>query len=80
MLYDQTYPGEPGQTANQNPHVRADLVFFELPGGGALFSTGSITWGGALSHNNYRNNVSQLTENVLRRFLDPTPFRYPAKT
>ena len=29
---------------------------------------------GALAHNNYDNNVSRLTENVIRRFLDPAPF------
>ena len=37
-------------------------------------STGSIAWCGSLSHNGYDNNVSRITENVLRRFLDPTPF------
>ena len=75
VLYDQTYPSEPGQRGNPNPHVRADMVFFESLNGGAVFSTGSITWCGALSHNGYENNVSRITENVLRRFLDPTPFR-----
>ena len=25
-------------------------------------------------HNNYQNNVSQITDNVLKRFLDPKPF------
>ena len=57
--------------------MRADMVFFELPNGGAVFSTASITWCGALSHNHYQNNVSRITENVLRRFLDPAPFRGP---
>jgi N,N-dimethylformamidase len=74
VFYDQTYPSEPGEQSKAHPHVRADLVFFELPGGGAVFSTGSITWCGALSHNQYQNNVSRVTENVLRRFLDSTPF------
>jgi N,N-dimethylformamidase len=41
---------------------------------GAVFSTSSIAWTGALSHNQYGNNGSRFTENVLRRFLDPTPF------
>lgn len=75
VYYDQTYPSEPGQTSNAHPHVRADMVFYELPNGGAVFSTGSITWCGALSHNHYQNNVSRITENVLRRFLDPALFR-----
>lgn len=56
------------------PHVRADMVFYETPNGGAVFSTGSIAWSGALSSKNYNNNVSRLTENVLLRFLDPTLF------
>ena len=75
VYYDQTYPSEPGQTSKAHPHVRADMVFYELPNGGAVFSTGSITWCGALSHNHYQNNVSRITENVLRRFLDPALFR-----
>ncbi len=65
------YPGLGGQ---ENPLVRADIVFYELASGGAVFSTSSIAWGGSLSHNNYNNNVSRMTENALRRFLDPTPF------
>jgi N,N-dimethylformamidase len=54
--------------------VCAELVFFETASGGAVFSTGSIAWSGSLSHNAYDNTVSRMTENVLRRFLDPTPF------
>jgi N,N-dimethylformamidase len=49
------------------------MVFYETPNGGAVFSTSSIAWAGALSYNNYTNNVSRLTENVIRRFLEPTP-------
>lgn len=65
------YPGLGGQ---ENPLVRADIVFYELASGGAVFATSSIAWGGSLAHNNYDNNVSRMTENVLRRFMDPTPF------
>jgi N,N-dimethylformamidase len=61
------------------PLVRCDMVFFECPNGGAVFSTSSISWGGSLSHNNYDNNVSRIMENVVRRFLDPTPFPPPAR-
>lgn len=59
-----------------DPEVRADLVFFETPKGGAVFSTGSIAWAGSLAHAGYRNDVSQITENVIRRFLDPMPFEW----
>jgi N,N-dimethylformamidase len=51
-----------------NPFVRADMVFFETPKGGAVFSVGSIAWFGSLAYNNLENNVSRITENVLRRF------------
>jgi N,N-dimethylformamidase len=53
----------------QDPRVRADMVYFETPNDGAVFSSGSITWCGSLSHNNFNNNVSRITENVLRKFL-----------
>jgi N,N-dimethylformamidase len=54
------------QGGSVNPRVRADMVYFEGPHGGAVFSVGSIIWCGCLSHNEYRNNVSRITENVLR--------------
>ncbi|MCH9671050.1 MAG: N,N-dimethylformamidase, partial [Gammaproteobacteria bacterium] len=57
-----------------DPKIRADMVFFETAKGGAVFSTGSITWAASLSHNQYDNAVSRITENVLRRFLDPSRF------
>jgi N,N-dimethylformamidase len=60
--------------ADLNPRVSADLAFCETPAGGALFATGSIAWCGSLSHNEYDNNVSRITGNVLKRFLDPAPF------
>ncbi len=53
---------------SQNPLVRTDLVYFEGPDGGGVFSVGSIAWCGSLSHNNYSNNVSRITKNVLDRF------------
>jgi N,N-dimethylformamidase len=64
----------PDLSGSQHDLVRADLAFFETPAGGAVFSTGSIAWCGSLSHDGYDNNVSRITGNVLRRFLDPTPF------
>jgi N,N-dimethylformamidase len=61
-------------TGETCPLVRCDMVFYETPKGGAVFSMSSIAWAGALSHNDYENNVSRITENVLRRFIDPRPF------
>jgi N,N-dimethylformamidase len=55
-------------TGTTSPLIRADMVYFELPRGGAVFSVGSICWLGSLSHHRYANNVSRITENVLRHF------------
>ncbi len=38
-----------------------------------VFSVGSIAWCGSLSHNNYNNNVSRITKNVLDRFSSDVP-------
>ncbi|ATU72803.1 large subunit of N-N-dimethylformamidase [Gluconacetobacter sp. SXCC-1] len=67
-----------GQGAAQSDLVRAEIVFFETAEGGAVFSTGSIAWSGSLSHAGYDNSVSRMTGNVVRRFIDPTPFELPA--
>ncbi|MEA2782192.1 MAG: hypothetical protein QOK29_3736 [Rhodospirillaceae bacterium] len=64
----------PGADGIESPLVRADMVFFETPAGGAVFSTGSIGWAASLAHAAYENDVSRITGNVLRRFLDPAPF------
>lgn len=64
----------PNLKGSENPNVRADMTFFDNAAGGAVFATGSIAWCGSLSWNGYDNNVSRITGNVLRRFLDPAPF------
>jgi N,N-dimethylformamidase len=61
------------QGGTVNPLVRADMVFYELPNGGAVFSTGSIAWCGALLHDGGENDVARITENVLRRFKAEGP-------
>jgi N,N-dimethylformamidase len=60
--------------------THAEVVFFETPQGGAVFSIGSMAWCGSLSHNNYDNSVSKITENAVKRFLDSMPFEMPAST
>ncbi|MBX3569621.1 MAG: N,N-dimethylformamidase [Rhizobiaceae bacterium] len=62
----------------ENPLVHADMTFFETPNGGAVFSTGSITWAAGLPWNGFDNSVSRITRNVFERFVDPKPFVYPA--
>jgi len=64
------YPGLGGQ---ENEFVRADLVFYPTQNGGAVFSTSSIAWPGSLAHNDYKNNVSRITKNVLERFSSDKP-------
>jgi N,N-dimethylformamidase len=56
--------------------VRADMVFFETPSGGAVFSTGSIAFIGGLWKvgSRYDNALSRVVLNVVRRFADPRPF------
>jgi len=48
--------------------IRAEIVYFDTLAGGAVFSTGSITFCGSLSYNNCDNNISRMLENVLHRF------------
>jgi N,N-dimethylformamidase len=49
--------------------IRAEMTYRDIPGGGALFAVGSISWTGSLSHKGYDNNVARISGNVLRRFL-----------
>ena len=50
---------------------RGEIVYFDTPGGGAVWSTGSITYCGSLWHDGFDGPISRLTENVLRRFMAP---------
>jgi N,N-dimethylformamidase len=61
----------------EHPEVHADMVFYEGPNGGAVFSVGSIAWAASLPHAGHTNDVARITGNVLRRFIDPTPFPTP---
>jgi N,N-dimethylformamidase len=47
----------------------ADIALTAAPNGGAVFAAGAVTWTGSLSHNNYENNVSRITANVLEHFI-----------
>ncbi|MEO8715056.1 MAG: N,N-dimethylformamidase beta subunit family domain-containing protein, partial [Acetobacteraceae bacterium] len=53
--------------------IRAEIVYFETAEGGAVFSVGSITFCGSLSHNEYDNPVSRVLENVVARFMTDGP-------
>ncbi|MET7399666.1 N,N-dimethylformamidase beta subunit family domain-containing protein [Dactylosporangium sp. NPDC005572] len=57
----------------RNPRVHADLLLVPREGGGAVFSTGSIAFAGALYDLGGRTEVSRLLGNVLDRFVAGLP-------
>ena len=69
--------GAAEEYAHLYPKPKGDIVFFETANGGAVFSIGSMSWISSLNHNNYKNNVSRMTMNVLKRFMDDSPFEAP---
>jgi N,N-dimethylformamidase len=73
LVQEEIYFMTPGLGGTQHPWVRADMVYFTTPGGGAVFSTGSIAWGSALPYGNFQNPVSRLTRNIVDAFLAKGP-------
>ena len=69
VCHEDIYVMQPNIDGTNNDNVRADMVFFETANDGAVFSVSSINWFSGLSHNNYDNNVSRITANVLNEFL-----------
>ncbi|MGL5839280.1 MAG: N,N-dimethylformamidase beta subunit family domain-containing protein [Sphingorhabdus sp.] len=63
LSHVQSVTGEPF-----NDLLRADMIYADLPNGGALFSVGSITFCGSLMHNDGGNSISRLLDNLLRHF------------
>jgi N,N-dimethylformamidase len=47
---------------------RGEIIYFDTPGGGAVFAVGSITFCGSLWREGFEGPISRLTENVVRRF------------
>ena len=67
---DKRGPGTPENVTllakGTNPdNGGAEMTYFEHPGGGGVFSAGSITFGGSLAVD---GNLSQILQNVLSRF------------
>lgn len=77
LVVEEILMSSPSTTGLDNELVRADIVFYETPNGGAVFSVGSIAFISSLPWNGYDNNVSRMVGNVLERFADPTPFPEP---
>lgn len=74
-VIEEVTVSNPTEGGTKHPLVYADLVHFEYPNGGAVFSVSSISWCGCLSFEGYENNVSRITGNVLRKYAsdDPLP-------
>ena len=49
------------------PSIRAEMTYRDTAWGGSVFSVGSITFCGSLSHGGYRNDMSTLLRNYLVR-------------
>jgi N,N-dimethylformamidase len=65
-------------TGLMDPLIRADVVFYELAGGGAVFSTGSIAWASNLPDDDYSSTVARITQNVIERFASPQSLEPPS--
>jgi N,N-dimethylformamidase len=70
LVPEEAYHGYAAAPPGIHPKVRADVVLLGRPGGGAVFSVGSIAWSTAMTHNGGDNDVSRITANVLDRFRD----------
>jgi N,N-dimethylformamidase len=64
LSHVNTVNGEPPKDL-----IRGEIIYADLPHGGALFAAGSITFCGSLMHNGAENNISRLLENVVRKFM-----------
>jgi N,N-dimethylformamidase len=72
-VLEELFFNVPGVGGSQSGQVRGDITYFPTPNSGAVWSASSIAYCGALSFNNYDNNISQLTRNVLDRFVRDEP-------
>jgi hypothetical protein len=57
--------------AYANEHLSFDIVYFNTPNDGTVFSTGSIGFGQALPAMNFENNISKLLGTVVDAFIKP---------
>ncbi len=64
----------PGIGGTEAEIIKSDIVFFETKKNGAVFSVGSIAWAGSMAWDNYDNNISKITANVLDGFLNIKKF------
>lgn len=50
--------------------LRADMIYFDVQGGGSVFATGSITFCGSLPWNNFDNSISRILEKSVSNKLN----------
>ncbi|MFT5131770.1 MAG: N,N-dimethylformamidase, partial [Gammaproteobacteria bacterium] len=48
--------------------VRCDIAYYEVPNGGAVFSSSSMAWSTCLMVDDGDNDIARITSNVLRHF------------
>ena len=65
----------PGIGGTEAETIKSDIVFFQTKKNGAVFSVGSVAWGGSMAWNRYKNNISKITANVLDGFLNIKEFK-----
>lgn len=80
QVVEELFFNVPSMGGAENPRVRADMVYYPTPNGGAVFSVSSIAYCGSLSYNNYNNNISRITENVLNKFMKDEPMQWEEKS
>lgn len=60
-----------GSSSGPNdPDIRADMVYFDTPGGGAVFSSSAIAFIASLLINDGNNTSSRALRNVMEHFLE----------
>ena len=71
LVCEEILYAHPGMTGTYDYRIRADMVYFTTPNGGAVFAPGSIAFGQALPIDGFRNNVSTVLKNVVDAFAKP---------
>jgi N,N-dimethylformamidase len=64
----EDYPQLPVPQGGSNPRVAADIALTSRPGGGRVFSVGSMMWRHSLAAQYDGQAIDRITRNVLRQF------------
>lgn len=68
LATEELHASRSGMNGEEHPDVRGDITYFGTANNGGMFAASSISWCASLSWNNYDNNVSRMTANVLTAF------------